>query len=138
MRVKQRPNSKEWTKATVDKEVHIRSYQVHTEDGRNYRRNCRHLRQTREPFIKALFVEFSTDLSQQQQPKGLVHASSVSVPEVPTDSSVIQPESFSVQTTRSGHIVFVFASGVSTSEPAVTVTTTRSGRVVRKPARYDS
>ena len=157
VRVKRRPNSKEWTRATVDKEVDIRSYQDRTEDGRTYRRNRRHLRQTREPFLRAPFVESSTDLAQQQQPKGVVPSGNVaalevptrkpasevpptrkSVSEVPTSSSVIQPESTSVQATRSSDIVSVPASGVSTSAPAVTVTTTRSGRVVKKPVRYDS
>ena len=113
--VKLRPNSKEWTRAAVDKEVDIRSYQVRTEYGRTYRRNRRHLRQTREPFLRAPFVESSTDLAQQQQPKGVVPSGNVAAPEVPTrkpasevpptrksvaevptSSSVIQPESTSV------------------------------------------
>lgn len=155
--VKLRPNSKEWTRAAVDKEVDFRSYQVRTEDGRTYRRNRRHRRQTREPFLRAPFVESSTDLAQQQQPKGVVPSGNVAAPEVPTrkpasevpptrksvaevptSSSVIQPESTSVRATRSSDIVSVPASGVSTSVPAVTVTTTRSGRVVKKPVRYDS
>ena len=84
VRVKLRPNSKEWTRAAVDKEVDIRSYQVRTEDGRTYRRNRRHLRQTREPFLRAAFVESSTDLAQQQQPKGVVPSGNVAAPEVPT------------------------------------------------------
>lgn len=78
--VKLRPNSKEWTRAAVDKEVDIRSL----EDGRTYRRNRRHLRQTREPFLRAPFVESSTDLAQQQQPKGVVPSGNVAAPEVPT------------------------------------------------------
>ena len=80
VRVKLRPNSKEWTRAAVDKEVDIRSL----EDGRTYRRNRRHLRQTREPFLRAPFVESSTDLAQQQQPKGVVPSGNVAAPEVPT------------------------------------------------------
>ena len=51
LRVKLRPISREWTKAAVDKEVDIRSYQVPTEDGRTYRRNSRHLKLIREPFL---------------------------------------------------------------------------------------
>lgn len=45
-RVKLRPDSREWTKATVDKEVDIRSYQTRKEDARTYRRDHRHLRHT--------------------------------------------------------------------------------------------
>ena len=102
-------------------------------------------------------MESSTDLAQQQQPKGVVPSGNVaatevptrkptsevpparkSVSEVPTSSSVIQPESTRVRATRSSGIVSVPASGVSTSAPAVTVTTSRSDRVVMKPVRYDS
>ena len=152
MRVK--PDSKEWTKAAVDKEVDIRSYQVLTDDGRIYRRNRRHLKHTREPFLTAPFLGFSANLSQQQQPERVIPNGDVSVSDAPTrepaleasnrkptsdvpnSSSVVQPETASVRTTRSGGVVP--ASGVSTGEPAVSVTTTRSGRVVRKPITYDS
>ena len=51
LRVKLKPISRDWTKAAVDKEVDIRSYQVPTEDGRTYRRNSRHLKLIREPFL---------------------------------------------------------------------------------------
>ena len=37
-----------WTKARVESKADIRSYKVRTEDGREYRRNRRHLRQTQE------------------------------------------------------------------------------------------
>ena len=40
--------SPQWTPATVDKQVGVRSYQVITDDGRVYRRNRRHLRLTAE------------------------------------------------------------------------------------------
>lgn len=139
VRVKLRPDSKEWTKATVDKEVDIRSYQVSTEDGRIYRRNRRHLKHTREPFLTAPFVGFSVNLSQQQQPEGVAPSGNVSASDTPTrepaleasnrkptsdvpnSSSVVQPESASVRVTRSGDVVSVPASGVSTSERAVLV-----------------
>ena len=154
--VKLRPDSNEWTKAAIDKEVDIRSYQVHTEDGRIYRRNRRHLKHTREPFVTAPFAGFSANLAQQQQPEGVTHSGDVSVSDtpirepaleasnrkptsdVPNSPSVVQPETASVRATRSGGVVSVPTTGVSTSEPAVSVTTTRSGRVVRKPVRYDS
>ena len=137
VRVKLRPDSKEWTKAAVDKEVDIRSYQVRTEDGRTYKRNRRHLRHTREPFLTAPFVEFSTNQSQQQLPKGVAPSGNVSVSEapirkpaseaptrepaseapnrkpaseVPTSSSIIQPESAGVRATRSSGTVSVPAS----------------------------
>ena len=37
-----------WTNARVESKADIRSYKVRTEDGREYRRNRRHLRQTQE------------------------------------------------------------------------------------------
>ena len=48
-----KPGDKErkWFKARVEDQVDIRSYKVRTEDGRLYRRNRRHLRQSREPFV---------------------------------------------------------------------------------------
>ena len=40
--------SHQWTQATVDKQVGVRSYQVVSDDGRVFRRNRRHLRLTAE------------------------------------------------------------------------------------------
>ena len=82
--MKLRPDSKEWTKAAVDKEVNIRSYQVCTEDVHIYRRNHRHLKHTTEPFLTAPFVGFSVNLSQQQQPEGVAPTGNVSVSDAPT------------------------------------------------------
>ena len=65
VRIKPDIDSKRCTKATVEKEVDIRSYKVCTEDGHTYRRNRRHLRLTREPFIEAPFPELSTNLQHQ-------------------------------------------------------------------------
>ena len=39
-------------KAQVEDQVDIRSYEVRTEDSRLYRRNRRHLRQSKEPFVQ--------------------------------------------------------------------------------------
>ena len=41
---------RKWFKARVEEQVDIRSYEVRTEDGKLYRRNRRHLRQSKEPF----------------------------------------------------------------------------------------
>ena len=43
---------RKWFKARVEEQVDIRSYEVRTEDGKLYRRNCRHLRQSKEPFVQ--------------------------------------------------------------------------------------
>ena len=49
VRIKPLKNTrKPWQKATVDKKIGSRSYEVTTEDGVSYRRNRQHLKQTRE------------------------------------------------------------------------------------------
>ena len=54
VRVAPKPGDRErkWFKAQVEDQVDIRSYEVRTEDGRLYRRNRRHLRQSKEPFVQ--------------------------------------------------------------------------------------
>ena len=51
MGFKQKRESKVWQKAQIQKQVCIRSYQIITEDGREYRRNRQHLSKSAEPFI---------------------------------------------------------------------------------------
>ena len=51
VRFKQKRESKVWQKAQIQKQVCIRSYQIITEDGREYRRNRQHLSKSAEPFI---------------------------------------------------------------------------------------
>ena len=52
VRVARKPGDRErkWFKARVEEQVDIRSYEVRTEDGKLYRRNRQHLRQSKEPF----------------------------------------------------------------------------------------
>ena len=54
VRVAPKPGDRERKcfKAQVEDQVDIRSYEVKTEDGRLYRRNRRHLRQSKEPFVQ--------------------------------------------------------------------------------------
>ena len=40
-----------WIKAQVEQQVDVRSYAFRTEDGRLFRRNRKHLRQSQEPFM---------------------------------------------------------------------------------------
>ena len=138
--VKPDRDSKRWAKATVDKEVDIRSYQVRTEDGRTYRRNRRHLRLTKEPYFKA-----TTPDSPSQQDQSFTGADFLSCPvpisanvEVSGGPTVIQsePKPSNEPVSRSNDVGSVPVSATCT--PAAAVTTTRSGRVVRKPLRYDS
>ena len=54
IRVAPKPGDRErkWFRAQVEDQVDIHSYEVRTEDGRLYRRNRRHLRQAKEPFVQ--------------------------------------------------------------------------------------
>lgn len=52
VRIKPTEFGKEWTKASVQDKVNIRSYTVKTEDGSVYRRNRHHLKKTPEVFTE--------------------------------------------------------------------------------------
>jgi len=54
IRVATKPGDRKrkWFKARVEDQIDIRSYKVRTEDCRLYRRNRRHLRQSKEPFVQ--------------------------------------------------------------------------------------
>ena len=47
---KQGDRERKWFKARVEEQIGIRPHEVRTEDGKRYRRNRRHLRQSKEPF----------------------------------------------------------------------------------------
>ena len=49
MRVKPTDRSGRWFKARVEHQVDVRSYEARTEDGKIFRRNRRHLRNSKEP-----------------------------------------------------------------------------------------
>ena len=49
VRVKPADRSGQWFKARVEQQVDVRSYEVRTEDGKIFRRNRRHLRNSMEP-----------------------------------------------------------------------------------------
>lgn len=54
VRVRPKGNEKSWKKAIVEGQVDIRSYNIRTEDGREYRRNRRHLKTSKEHFAREL------------------------------------------------------------------------------------
>ena len=140
VRIKPDRDSKRWAKATVDEKVDIGSYQVRTEDGHTYRRNRMHLRLTLQPFFRAASPE-----SPSQQDQSFTGADLPSCPvpisanmEVSSGHTVIQsePKPSNEPVSRSNDVGSVPFSATCT--PAAAVTTTRSGRVVCKPLRYDS
>ena len=130
VRVKRDRDSKRWAKATVDKEIDIRSYQVRTEDGRTYKRNRRHLRFTKQPLFRATSPE-----SPGQQDRSSIGADLPSCPvpvsanmEVSCGSTVIQsePKPNNEPVSRSNDVGSV--PGSATCTPAAVVTTIRQER----------
>lgn len=129
---------KDWTQARVEGKVDIRSYQVRTEDGRVYRRNRRHLRHTHEvmpnsdpgtTLLPRPVVPRSTTANASD--KILLVPSATPSTNLSTDESNTKP----VQTDKSqtDHPV---ETAQSKQAPLPPVKTTRCGRVVRPPSRY--
>ena len=116
---------KDWTRATVEGKVNIRSYQVRTEDGRAYRRNRRHLRRTQETvqkdnpettYLPTAMPSFP-DSSSSVRDVPVQPATSPPVPNLPVQKPPL-PKPLQ-----------------QTAQPSPVITT-RSGRVIRAPMRF--
>jgi len=120
---------KEWTLARVEGKVDIRSYQVRTEDGRVYRRNRRHLRRTRETTRDS---RFEMVLPPRPKPSSRDPPDKVPVPPTTPGTSESQdlPHAAPVQKPPAK------PSAQNKQETSPPATITRSGRVVRPPARF--
>ena len=123
---------KEWTLAKVERKVDIRSYQVRTEDGRVHRRNRCHLRRTRETTRDS---RFEMVLPPRPKPTSRDPPDKVPVPPATPGTSESQdlPHAAPVQKPPAKPSVPSAQNKQETSPPA---TITRSGRVVRPPARF--
>ena len=124
---------KEWTLARVEGKVDIRSYQVRTEDGWVYRRNRRHL--TRETT-----GDSRSEMVLPPRPKPSSHDSPDKLP-VPlatpgTSESHDQPHAAPVQKPPAKPSEPSAQNMQNKQDTSPPVTTTRSGRVVRPPARF--
>ena len=112
----------------MEDQVDIRSYEVRTEDGRLYRRNRRHLRQSKEPFVHSSETSSVRPLQDN-------HPDTMPVAAAPIRSQLAgQP----VQDNLAGQPkqtepVTVFPSQVPPSGPVKPTVVTRSGRVSRAP-----
>ena len=125
---------KPWTRASVEGKVDIRSYKVRTEDGRLFRRNRKHLRRSTEQ------PEESTTTSEvqlpavDQQPEASTTSSSTQCPKI--EPVVTQQPAASPKTGAkdipTGSLTTVRTTPVKSDGQQ----RTRSGRVVRKPNRY--
>ena len=117
--------NKEWLQAKVEGKVDIRSYQVRTEDGRVYRRNRRHLRQTRElmqPASEELLPVTPEDYSAPDSGTTLPQPSIPAVKQSISQQPGFPPAALGPRN--------------ESESGAQHLTVTRSGRVVRPPQRY--
>ena len=123
---------KPWLQAQVEVKVNIRSYQVRTEDGRVYRRNRQHLRHTREqPEERTTDFEF--------QPPVIETSATREKGERPSQDHVVkQPNSDQQQTEVTERPIEEQTSTKSMPVMSDGQQRTRSGRVVRKPCRYQA
>ena len=133
VRVRPLNRRSKWFKARVDQHVDVRSYNVRTEDGRLYRRNRSHLYKVPERYQPNHDEELVlTKLSTPEHPEGAC--------QLPSASPVLRLPSVS-PTPRMPHVSDVQppTNGLPTDAQPREVTdpapvTTRSGRIVRKPA----
>ena len=124
---KQGDRERKWFKARVEEQVDIRSYEVRTEDGKLYKRNRRHLRQSKEPFAQ------TTEASPVVQPQHNQTNTSSTTAEPTRPKATGQPvQNSPVDLPKQTEPVTVAPSQEPppTTKPTVV---TRSGRVSRAP-----
>ena len=133
MKPKAHDHAKRWVKAQVEKQVDVRSYAVRTEDGRQYRRNRKHLHKSRETFVPDRTPPVTEPPPHHTSPHVPLNPATVVPPQTP-------PRTWVNPTTprRLTKVPVHDDTGVSVSpaRPAsVPVSVTRSGRVL-KPPKY--
>ncbi|XP_028413869.1 uncharacterized protein K02A2.6-like [Dendronephthya gigantea] len=120
---------KPWVQAKVEGKIDIRSYQVRTEDGRVYRRNRRHLKYSRDQ------PEESTAPFNAHPPESET-STTRNIEQRPCEYPVIvqpsgQPDEEIEKVPEEQHTAAKTTEVISDGQLR-----TRSGRVVRKPSRY--
>ena len=113
---------KEWRKGEIEKVLPFRSYVVRTDDGSTYRRNSRHVRFSNEPPI---ILDTDSAVSSQSP--------SSESPARDFSAEANQPRSNAAAATAEA--AAAAAAAAAASMPAKQLTS-RSGRVIRKPARF--
>jgi hypothetical protein len=117
VRVKLKDKDRHWTKAKVEGQVDVRSYNIRTEDGRPFRRNRRHLRASKEmydphvdqplPIPMPVVPTTPIEIGSTQETPTIEQATSVAGPETPAQTlkTPIEVTSQSRTTTSSGRRV---------------------------------
>ena len=133
VRVRPLNRRSKWFKAQVDQHVDVRSYNVRTEDGQLYRRNRSHLCKVPEKYQPNHDEELVLPkLSTPEQPESACQLPSASpVLQLPSVSPTPRmPQVTDVQ--PPANVLPTNAQPWEATDPALV--TTRSGRIVRKPA----
>lgn len=123
-------------KAIVEGQVDIRSYNIRTEDGREYRRNRRHLRTSREHFARELSPSPKIESNPETYPNTGPSRVTESGPENPRTTNHDPATTSPVKPNRpvdEPDTALNKPSLTHQADPAVVVT--RSGRVVKPPKR---
>ena len=131
MKPKAHDHAKRWVKAQVEKQVDVRSYAVRTEDGRQYRRNRKHLRKSRETFVPDRTPPMTEPLPHHTSPHVPLNPATVVLPQAHPRTPVNPTTPH-----RLTKVPVHDDTGVSVSpaKPAsVPVSVTRSGRVSKPP-----
>ena len=117
-----------WAKAQVQKQVDVKSYAVRTEDGRLFRRNRRHLRQSKEQFVaKDPDVEILSPVTNCPPTEVYTEPSAA-----PAQNSTEDPTPLHSKQTGQG--LPIIRPTPSSAECQKNSAVTRSGRSVRPPS----
>ena len=95
--------SQKWFRAVVQDQTDVRSYNVRTQNGRMFRRNCKHLRSSKEPFYPLECNEPEINPSPQPQ----IATSARSQDSCATEFHLQEPSTETVQLDKSSKPEFV-------------------------------
>ena len=104
----------------------MRSYNVRTEDGRMFRRNCRHLSSSKEPFYP--FERSEPEISPSPQPQPVTSVSSQD--SCPTESHLQKPSTETAQPDQLSKPQVVVPDKPQPGQHKIT----RAGRVSKPPS----
>ena len=126
---------KDWMQATVEGKVDIRSYQIRTEDGRVYRRNRRRLRHTHAVMPNS---DCGTKLLPRPVPSPTTANASNDLLSSATPSRNVSTDPRNTTPAQTDKSQTYYPVGTEHSKQASLppLMTTRCGRVVRPPSRY--
>lgn len=114
-------------KAQVEQQVDMRSYHVRTEDGHVYRRNRRHLRNSREPFYPVLDTKETCATPTVPQPDATPGKHLPAIPTTATSRKEAPTRHYETPSTQPKQ--------ANLTKPRCSATVSRTRRVI-KPLKY--